>query len=170
MTQVAIRRARPKDAFRLSALGRATFHEAFGAHYAREDLKAFLDQAYALERIDAILADGAFAAWLAEADGEPVGHALAGPCRLPHPEVTASCGELKRLYVLSPWRGGLGSRLAQTALAWLERDGPQRIWIGVWSQNDAAQRFYHRLGFEKVGQYHFEVGAARDDEFIMRRG
>jgi len=170
MTQVAIRRARPGDAATLSELGRATFTQAFGARYRREDLEAFLDQAYAPRRIDAFLAEDAFAAWLAEADGEPVGHALAGPCRLPHPEVTAACGELKRLYVLSGWRGGLGSRLAQTALEWLERDGPRRIWIGVWSRNAAAQRFYRRLGFEQVGQYHFEVGATRDDEFILRRG
>jgi len=170
MTQVAIRRARPADAVTLSALGRATFHQAFGARYRREDLKAFLDQAYALERIDAFLADPAYAVWLAEADGEAVGHALAGPCKLPHPDVTATCGELKRLYVLSRWRGGPGGRMLDAALAWLERDGPRRIWIGVWSENLAAQRLYGRLGFEKVGEYGFEVGAVRDREFILRRG
>ena len=71
-----------------------------------------------------------------EADGRAVGHALAGPCDLPHPEVTAACGELKRIYVLAGWRGGgMGSRLLTEALAWLERDGPRRLWIGVFSGN-----------------------------------
>ena len=56
------------------------------------------------------------------------------------------------------------------ALAWLERKGPRRVWLGVWSKNHGAQRLYERLGFEKVGEYEFLVGKTRDHEFIMRRG
>jgi len=170
MTGPAIRQAGPGDAAALSAIGRATFSEAFGELYPPQDLEAFLAGAYELDKTRAYLADSRCAAWLAEIDGAAVGHALVGPCALPHPEVTPGCGELKRLYVLSPWRGGLGSRLMDAALEWLERDGPRRLWIGVWSGNLAAQRFYRRLGFEKVGEYAFEVGSIRDREFIMRRG
>jgi ribosomal protein S18 acetylase RimI-like enzyme len=60
--------------------------------------------------------------------------------------------------------------LFTTALDWLERDGPRTLWIGVWSQNFGAQRFYGRHGFEKVGNYEFLVGSVRDPEFILRRG
>ena len=111
------------------------------------------------------------AAWLVEADGRPVGHALAGPCKLPHPEVTAACGELDRLYLLQGSQsGGVGSRLFAEVMAWLEQDGPRRLWIGVWSENYGAQRLYARHGFEVVGTYEFVVGATRDHELIMRRG
>ncbi|MBW3549266.1 MAG: GNAT family N-acetyltransferase [Proteobacteria bacterium] len=103
-------------------------------------------------------------------DGEPVGHAAAGPCGLPHPEVAASDGELKRLYVLKDHQNaGWGGRLFQTALDWLQRDGPCTLWIGVWSENLGAQRFYARHGFEHVGDYEFPVGRVRDHEFILRR-
>ena len=44
------------------------------------------------------------------------------------------------------------------------------LWIGVWSQNFGAQRFYARYGFGKVGDYEFPVGRVRDHEFILRRG
>ncbi|HWU15100.1 MAG TPA: GNAT family N-acetyltransferase, partial [Caulobacter sp.] len=40
----------------------------------------------------------------------------------------------------------------------------------VWSENFGAQKLYGRLGFEKVGEYHFPVGETRDLEFILRRG
>ena len=40
----------------------------------------------------------------------------------------------------------------RTALGWLERDGPRTLWIGVWSENYGAQRFYARHGFEIVGR------------------
>ena len=69
-----------------------------------------------------------------------------------------------------PQGGGTGSRLIGGALGWLERDGPRRLWIGVWSGNLGARRLYARLGFEKVGEYYFKVGEALDREFILRRG
>ncbi|HEU4773787.1 MAG TPA: GNAT family N-acetyltransferase, partial [Lysobacter sp.] len=62
-----------------------------------------------------------------------------------------------------------GGRLFQTALDWLQRDGPRTLWVGVWSRNFGAQRFYARHGFEHVGDYGFPVGSVRDHEFILRR-
>jgi GNAT superfamily N-acetyltransferase len=171
MSAPTFRRAGPDDAEALSRIGAETFAETFGHLYPPEDLRAFLDAAYGLEKTRRDLADPAKAAWLVEADGEVVGHALAGPCDLPHDDVTPDCGELKRLYVLKAFQsGGTGSRLLAETLAWLERDGPCPLWIGVWSENLGAQRLYGRMGFEKVGEYEFPVGQIRDREFILRRG
>ena len=79
-------------------------------------------------------------------------------------------GELKRLYLRRDVQnGGWGGRLFDAALAWLLRDGPRAVWIGVYSENPGAQRFYFRRGWEKVGEYHFPVGTVRDLEFILRR-
>lgn len=168
---LTIRRAGPGDAEALVAIGRATFAETFGRLYPPEDLAAFLAEAHGLARARADLADPAKAAWLVEAGGEVVGYALAGPCHLPHPEVTADCGELERIYIArSHQGGGAGGRLLAETLAWLERDGPRRLWIGVWSENHGAQRLYARHGFAKVGTYEFVVGQTRDHEFILSRG
>ena len=108
--------------------------------------------------------------WLLEEDGVAVGHAAAAPCGLPHPEVAAGDGELKRLYVLASHEGGgRGSRLFEAAERWLLREGPRTLWIGVWSENLGAQRFYARHGFGRVGSYEFPVGRVRDLEYILRR-
>ena len=171
MSAPTIRRAVPDDAQALSRIGAETFTETFGHLYPPQDLADFLVYAYSLERTRADLADPAKASWLVEADGKVVGYALAGPCDLPHDEVTPACGELKRLYMLKRLQGdGTGSRLLAETFAWLERDGPRRLWIGVWSENHGAQRLYERIGFEKVGEYAFVVGETRDREFILRRG
>ncbi|HEY1426985.1 MAG TPA: GNAT family N-acetyltransferase [Caulobacteraceae bacterium] len=167
---LTIRRAGPADAEALVTVGRATFTQTFGHLYPPEDLAAFLAEAHGLARARADLADPAKAVWLAEAGGEVVGYAVAGPCHLPHPDVSQSCGELERIYLLrSHQGGGAGSRLLEEALAWLEQDGPRRLWIGVWSQNHGAQRLYERRGFEQVGAYEFVVGRTRDHELILRR-
>jgi ribosomal protein S18 acetylase RimI-like enzyme len=170
MSVPTIRRADAADAEALSRIGAETFTETFGHLYPPQDLADFLVYAYGLERTRADLADPAKASWIVETDAV-VGYALAGPCDLPHEEVTPACGELKRLYLLKRLQGdGTGSRLLAETFAWLERDGPRRLWIGVWSENHGAQRLYGRLGFEKVGEYVFPVGQTRDREFILRRG
>jgi GNAT superfamily N-acetyltransferase len=171
IANAVIRRADSSDAETLSALSAATFNAAFAHLYPPSDLAAFLEDAYAVERSRAHLADPRIATWLMETQGEAIGYAMAGPCALPHPDVTPSCGELKRIYLLPAWQGGgRGSRLLATALAWLEAETAGALWIGVWSQNFGAQRLYERMGFVKVGEYQFKVGETRDDEFILRRG
>ncbi len=165
-----IRRAGADDAQTLSRLSADTFTASFGDLYWPADLEAFIAKAYDVEKCRRDLADPAIAAWLAERDGVPVGYALAGPCDLPHPEVTPACGELKRVYLMpSAQGGGLGSRLIDAALDWLLREGPRRLWIGAWSGNRGARRLYGRMGFRKVGEYYFSVGEALDREFILRR-
>lgn len=166
----SIRRATVADAAAVSRIARRTFTETFGHLYPAEDLQSFLDENYAVERQALILGHPDYAIWLLERDGEAVGHAAAGPCGLPHPQATAADGELKRLYVLpGVQNGGWGAALCETALAWLERDGPRTLWLSVWSENLGAQRFYARYGFEKAGEYEFPVGRVRDHEFMFRR-
>lgn len=165
-----IRRATPADAGLLATLSRQTFTETFGHLYPVADLHAFLDETYAPFILARLLVDPDLACWLAYDRDVAVGHALAGPCSLPHVDVRPEDGELKRLYFVAAAqnRGG-GGQLFDTALAWLERAGPRTVWLGVYSENLGAARLYARRGFEVVGEYLFTVGAARDRELIMRR-
>jgi diamine N-acetyltransferase len=167
---ITIRRATQDDAEQVVDVTRRNFTEAFGHLYPPEDLAYFLEHVYSLDAHRKLLADPEYAIWLLEDDGRAIGHAVAGPCGLPHAEVAPGDGELKRLYILKEaHNGGWGGKLFQTVLDWLERDGPRTLWIGVWSENLGAQRFYGRYGFEKAGEYLFPVGNTNDQEFILRR-
>lgn len=165
-----LRRAGPADATTLSALSAACFTQTFGHLYPPADLAAFIHEAYAVHAWASLLEDPDYATWLLEADGVAVGYATAGACALPHAQVAPGDGELKRLYVLSEYQnGGWGGRLFDAAMQWLQRNDPRTLWIGVWSENLGAQRFYARHGFERVGDYDFVVGDIRDHEYILRR-
>lgn len=165
-----IRRAGPADVDTLAAVGVQTFAETFQHLYSAEDFATYVAEAYAPTRIADDLADPAKAMWIVEIDGRTVGYALAGPCGLPHPEVTPVCGELKRIYFTREAQGtGLGKTLFWTVMAWLQSNGPRDVWIGVWSENHRALRFYDQQGFEKVGEYGFPVGETVDLEFILHR-
>ena len=63
----------------------------------------------------------------------------------------------------------LGTQLMQAGLDWLASQGRSPLYIGVWSENYGAQRFYGRYGFSKVGEYGFPVGSTDDQEFILNR-
>ena len=166
---MTIRQATPADAALLCALSEQTFVQTFGHLYPAQDLAAYLADAYPLARQREQLESGQYAAWILELGGEAVGFAFAGPCGLPHAQVRSGDGELKRLYVLAAHHNaGWGRQLMDAAMVWLQARF-DRLWVGVWSENDGAQRFYARYGFERVGHYEFPVGRVRDLEYILRR-
>jgi diamine N-acetyltransferase len=174
MTGVCIRPARAEEAHLLAGLAEATFRETFlegfKVPYPAADLAAFSASAFDPSMFATDIAAADEGVWIAERDGAPVGYATAGACKLPHPDARPEHGELKRIYLLNAAQGsGLGRALFAEAISWLESRRPGPLWIGVWSGNLKAQRFYERNGFAKVGEYEFPVGSWRDHEFIMRR-
>jgi len=172
--QFSIRRATPDDAPTLAALGAATFSETFGHLYPAEDLRSFLAGSHSVEAWARMLADSERAVWAAWPAtipaATPIGFIAVGPCKLPVDQREAAAGEIQQLYVLAQYQSRrLGSRLMDAALEWLEARGRMPLYIGVWSQNHGAQRFYRRFGFDKVGEYGFAVGKTVDREFILKR-
>ncbi|HZI11234.1 MAG TPA: GNAT family N-acetyltransferase [Myxococcus sp.] len=165
-----IRIAGAADAKALAGLGAETFRDTFGHLYPAEDLTAFLEESHSPVAWSRLLASPEHRTWIAEVGAQPAAYAVAGPCKLPHPEVTAGSGEFQRIYVLRSHQGsGLGKVLFEEATAWLEAEGRRPIWIGVYSENHRAQKLYLSRGFTRVGEYEFPVGRTRDRELILRR-
>lgn len=165
-----IRRATPADAELLSAVAIATYTETFGDSYPPQDLHDFLEAHYAPAPQLRELEDPLSAAWLLFDGRQAIGYLAAGPNSLPHALATEGDIELKRLYVQTSHQGGgHGARLMDAFLDWLDQPRRRTLWVGVWSENVGAQRFYARYGCVQVGSYEFPVGESRDLEFILRR-
>lgn len=166
----AVRRAVAGDAAALAQIAEATFTETFGHLYSAEDLASYVGSTCTAAASLNNLQDPRMAYWMVGAEGEPaVGFALAGYCKLPLERLEPTAGELRQLYVKATHQKlRLGTQLFETALAWLEEHYAP-LYIGVWSKNFGAQRFYARYGFAKVAEYGFPVGKTVDREFILRR-
>lgn len=167
---IDIRPAVADDAEQLAQLGAATFTETFGHLYPEADLQAFLESSHSTEAWSGLLAEDRVAIRVALLDGRPIGFITVGSCKLPVEQLEADAGEIRHLYVLREHQQHrLGSRLMDIGLAWLAERGMQPLYIGVWSENYGAQRFYARYGFSKVAEYGFRVGETVDREFILKR-
>lgn len=164
-----ISRATRRDAPALAALGAATFTETFGHLYPPQDLQAFLAATHSEDAWTRTLEDPRRAIWVAAlAEVGPVGFITVGACKLPVANRGPNAGEIEQLYVLARHQNlRLGSLLMSVGFQWLEEQGRTPLYVGVWSQNLGAQRFYRRYGFEHVGEYGFPVGETVDREFIL---
>jgi diamine N-acetyltransferase len=166
-----IRRATTDDAAALAELGAATFVETFGHLYPPEDLQTFLAKSHCADRWLRTLTDSRRATWVAEQpNGRKIGFIVVGACKLPVQHLESTAGEVQQLYVVAEFHNlRLGTRLMEAGLDWLAAQGRSPVYIGVWSENYAAHRFYARYGFSRVGEYGFPVGNTVDLEFILKR-
>jgi ribosomal protein S18 acetylase RimI-like enzyme len=116
------------------------------------------------------LTDPQRAIWLAVLEGVPIAFIAVGACKLPIENREPNAGEIQMLYVLATHHNlRLGSSLMDLGLEWLRSQNKSPLYIGVWSENFGAQRFYGRYGFERAGEYGFRVGNTVDHEFILKR-
>ena len=171
-TEITIRYAAHEDAALLSKVGRETFHETFAGHplNAPDDMAAYMDQAFSLERVESELADPKAVFLIAESAGEVAGYAkLLVDSR--EPEIAASRPiELVRLYAGRSFIGkGIGAALMRRCLDEAARLECDVIWLGVWEHNERAQDFYRRWNFTDAGSHIFQVGSDPQTDLLMQR-
>lgn len=88
--------------------------------------------------------------WLADADGEVVAFAYAGPGR--DQDAPSSTGEVYAIYVLPEcWERGLGRNLLRHAERDLLAHGYDEATLWVLESNERARRFYEAAGWQFDG-------------------
>jgi diamine N-acetyltransferase len=166
-----ITEANMEDVEELSALGRETFVKKFSHLYRDEDLKAFLDTKHSSAHYKEAIRDKATKVWIAKKkESNMVGYAVAGPLSLPVETPPPEALELKRLYISNKDQSkGLGAQFMGRFFQWTKKMGDPSVFLGVYSDNHEAQRFYARFGFLRVGKYYLPVGEHMDLEFILEK-
>jgi diamine N-acetyltransferase len=170
-TDIVYRAPRLDEADAVAALGAGTFIETFGALYSPENLRLFLDQAYAPESIAAELSNPKLRYQIAERDGEMVGLCKIGyGVTLDYDPGDLNIVELKQLYVFASQHGtGIGQILMEWAITQANAVQADAMLLSVYSDNPRGHRFYHRNGFSKVADTYFMVGNHRDEEYLYLR-
>lgn len=167
-TKPVIRKASVRDTALLADLGARTFSNAFGAENTPEDMADYLATNFNQERVAKELVNTDSTFFLAEVEQAAVGYAKVKKGEAPSCVTGGKAIELVRLYILPEYFGrGVGEALMRACLDEVKRAGFQTIWLGVWENNHRAQAFYHKFGFQVVGEHIFQLGSDAQNDKIM---
>jgi ribosomal protein S18 acetylase RimI-like enzyme len=170
---IVVRRADSNDADArlLAALGARLFEDAFGAMNDPEDLRLFLARTYSPDLQLAELRDANRATWIAEANHEAVGYAMARRGSASPRVVARHPAEVQRIYADRAWHGrDVGGALLKACVEQAGAWGCDVLWLGVWEQNPRGIAFYEKWGFRRVGEQRFLVGTDSQRDHVMSFG
>jgi ribosomal protein S18 acetylase RimI-like enzyme len=169
---VKIRLATAEDAETLARTGWKSFYDAFADHpkNAPDDLKSYMDEAFAVRTIAGELVDKDVIYFIAEIGGETVGYAKLKKNSREDGTAGENPIELCRLYSLNEFIGkGIGKALMQHSLDFAAANEHDFMWLGVWEYNFRAQKFYEKFGFEKCGEHVFQLGTDPQTDWLLQK-
>ncbi|MBM9468145.1 GNAT family N-acetyltransferase [Nakamurella leprariae] len=178
---VTVRPATAADAAALHTLAALTFPLACPPHTTDEATAAFIAGNLSETSFTGYLADPDRELFVAETVSPATGAVeLAGYTMLVHGEPTdpdvAGCitarptTALDKCYVHPDHHGaGVAQALVTASVEAARRRGSAGIWLGVNQENERANRFYAKVGFDRVGRKRFLVGDRYEDDFVRER-
>lgn len=173
---MTVRRAVPSDAAALAEVAAVTFALACPPSTAKQAIADFVATALSAEAFARHLADpsrvllvddpgeGPLDGYTMLVLGEPADADVVRSIRV------RPTAELSKIYVRpgQHGRGTAGGLLERTVEAARER-GAAGMWLGTNQENERAQRFYAKHGFERVGVKHFRLGDRDEDDYVFER-
>jgi ribosomal protein S18 acetylase RimI-like enzyme len=167
-----VRPATAADAPALASVAAVTFPLACPPHTTEAAIATFIAENLTEARFDAYLTDPTRTVLIAETDGEASGYVMLVNAEPSDADVAALITtrptvELSKFYVLPRHHGaGVAADLMSAALVAAEDRGGTSVWLGVNEQNERANRFYEKQGFQIVGRRRFLVGDRWEHDFV----
>ena len=158
------------DVTQLAQLARDTFVDTFGHLYTHDNLHLYLRNAYSEENIQREMHTDGVAYQVAIDQNRLIAYCKISHMTLPVTHHEAASMELRQLYVRKAyWGSGVADQFMHWVFEQAQQRAVQSVYLGVYSDNLRAQRFYARYGFLRISEYHFMVGEHADLEFILHR-
>lgn len=170
-----IRPATTDDAALLHRVAAETFPLACPPHTTAESIAAFIAEHLSQAAFARYLADDERVLFVGEADGEPAGYTMVvfgepGDADVAASVTTRPTAELSKVYVREGFHGaGVAAALVDASVAAARERGARTLWLGVNQENERANRFYAKQGFELVGTKRFLVGERFEDDYVRER-
>ncbi|PWK16582.1 GNAT family N-acetyltransferase [Tumebacillus permanentifrigoris] len=156
------------DVHTLQAISTETFDETFRATNVPENVDAYLEKAFTLEKLEKELANTDSFFYFAYVNEELAGYLKVNINAAQSDEIIDDALEIERIYIRRAYHGqGLGKYLIQKSIDIAKEKNKQHMWLGVWEKNERAIRFYVGLGFVLHGAHSFYLGNEEQTDLIM---
>ncbi len=169
-SEIVIRKIKPEEAAQFAKFGADLFSETFAASNNPQDMENYLAEAFNTNKIEQELVDPNTYCFYAVKNGIPI-----GCIKLIINQSDASFNSLKsvelsRLYVSKDYhKQKIGATLMQFAVDFATKNQAQKLWLGVFEQNQKAIDFYLKWGFVKTGVHDFKLGNDVQQDWLMEK-
>lgn len=154
----------------LQELSRSTYDITFRHLNTPENMTAYLDSAFDLDKLRDELLDPASDFYFLHAGGMLAGYLKLNEGSAQTDTHDPASLEIERIYVTRDFQGkGLGGALIGKAIETARRRGKSYVWLGVWEKNENAISFYKRYGFYESGKHSFVMGNETQSDYIMQK-
>ena len=154
----------------LRELSIKTYYETFAHLNTPEDMQAYLDEAFEINKFRGELNNPDCDFFLLYFKDTLAGYLKLNEAPSQTDINDSSALEIERIYVVSEFQAkGLGRYLMEQAIAMAIERKKKYAWLGVWEKNETAIRFYKKNGFYEIGTHTFVMGEDVQTDYVMRK-
>ena len=165
-----LRKCVAKDFNTLREFAIKTFYETFAHLNTKEDMDAYLENAFNIDNFTNEFNDVDSEFYLLYHNEQLAGYLKLNEAPSQTDFNDKSSLEIERIYVSSEFQGtGLGRFLMKKAIEKAVDRNKKYVWLGVWEKNEKAIRFYKKNGFYEIGTHTFTVGEDVQTDYVMRK-
>lgn len=170
MMKLTMRECKMDDLPVLHDVSCQTYKDTFESYNTEDNMKAYLEQAYNIEKLCGELTNSNSVFYFIYADEKLAGYLKLNEFKAQTDINDPQSLEIERIYVAKEFQGkGLGNALMHKAIDIAITKTKSYIWLGVWENNENALSFYKKNGFYKIGEHSFYMGDDEQTDFIMRK-
>lgn len=170
MSSISIKKCSIKDLQILQKVSVETFTDTFKDQNTPENMKAYLDKAYASKKLENELLNTSSQFFFIYLNEELAGYLKVNTDDAQTEEMKNDSLEIERIYVRSKFqKQGLGKYLMNKAIELATESRKNVIWLGVWEKNQNAIAFYSKNGFVKTGAHSFYMGDEEQVDYILTK-
>jgi len=170
MNTIKIIRVLEDDVTKLQEIGSQTFYETFADTNTEENMKVYLEESFALEKLIQEVSNVQSQFYFAVLDDLVIGYLKINTGEKQTELISNDALEIERIYVLKAFQGKkIGQLLYDKAVCIAKDLGLKSIWLGVWEKNQHAIGFYQKNGFVEFDKHIFHLGEDIQTDLMMRK-
>lgn len=157
-----------EDLHELQTISIETYTETFKEHNTPENLAAYLEQAYPLDKLERELGVPSSYFFFIYSGEQVAGYLKLNTDDAQTEPMGKDSLEVERIYVRKAFQKfGIGKQLLDKAIEMAKEQNKKTIWLGVWENNDNAIAFYQKKGFVQTVSHSFYMGDDEQIDLIM---
>lgn len=167
---IEIKKCTMEDIRILQEISIETFDETFKEQNSAENMKAYLEKAFNLNKLKEELSNDFSQFLLLFFNNELAGYLKVNLNDAQTEKMGDHSLEVERIYIKSKFqKHGLGKYLLNLAIEMANEHKKREIWLGVWEKNENAIAFYKKVGFVQTGTHSFYMGDEEQIDLIMTK-